>query len=236
MSDKINLQQMQKYFEGQMNRVRIISDLELSENDFKSLSARLKSLCFFTGSENDIEDFMLSIAVYSSYSLIYGDVGADFNSIIWMVLNNSQYMERLHLRMLKDVYHIYGLSTYDIDHPDLTECCRELVARHAGIPNCEKNAVFDIISEYLGVIDIAYMQREIYNRLPDRSRYILGMLSEEQRGKLILDMRMLVGDVMDRPAARQEFIARYPQLSYSLIDRCMIWNENNSQRIRYRIF
>ena len=64
MSDgnKINLLQMQKYFEGQMERIRTISDLELSENDFKSLGVKLRSLCFFTGSENDIEDFMLSIS------------------------------------------------------------------------------------------------------------------------------------------------------------------------------
>ena len=79
-SGKINLLQMQKYFEGQMKSVRTISDLELSENDYRSLSTRLKSLCFFTGSENDIEDFMLSIVVHSAYSLIYGEVGKSFET------------------------------------------------------------------------------------------------------------------------------------------------------------
>jgi len=238
MSDgnKINLLQMQKYFEGQMERIRTISDLELSENDFKSLGVKLRSLCFFTGSENDIDDFMLSIAVYSSYALIYGAVGSDFENIIWMVMNNSQYMERMHLSMLKNVYDSYGLNTFDVDDPDLMSAVRKLVALHAGIPNCDKNMYYDILSDYLSFRDVSTMLDEIYARLPERSRYIYGFMDKAERERMILDSRSLVNDVVDGLLDRNELVNKHSTLSLSLIDRCLMWNETGNQIIRYRVY
>jgi hypothetical protein len=234
-SGKINLLQMQKYFEGQMKSVRTISDLELSENDYRGLSTRLKSLCFFTGSENDIEDFMLSIVVHSAYSLIYGDVGKSFETIVWMVMNNSQYMERMHLHMFRDVFHDYGLNTFDIEDPDILAACRKLSAAHAGVPNAEKTMYYDIISEHLGAEDIGTLIAAVTEMLPERSRYIFGLMDETARQRFILDSRAMVSDVIDGMLRRSELVERYPALSYSLIDRCLIWNENNNQRIRFRI-
>ncbi len=234
-SGKINLLQMQKYFEGQMSRIRTIGDLELSENDFRSLSTRLKSLCFFTGSENIIEDFMLSIAVHSAYSLIYGDVGKSFETIVWMVMNNSQYMERMHLRMFKEVFHDYGLSTFDIEDTDILAACRKLSAAHAGVPNSDKYMYYDIISENLGATDIGTLTSEVTEKLPERSRYIFGLMDDVARQRFILDSRAMVSDVIDGILRRSELVEKYPALSYSLIDRCLIWNETNNQRIRFRI-
>ena len=80
-TNKVNLLQMQRYFEGQVDKIRVISDLKLSENEYRSLGVRLKSLSFFDGSEKDIEEYMLSILVYCTYSLIYGDIGTSFEDV-----------------------------------------------------------------------------------------------------------------------------------------------------------
>lgn len=234
-SNKINLLQMQKYFEGQTSRIRLISDLMLSENDYRSLGAKLKALCFFTGSENDIEDYMLSVVVYSTYSLIYGNEDDKFDAILQMIMNNSQYMERTYFRMFVDVFHAYGLSTFGVKVEDPRTTCQTLVARHAGVPDTEKNAFFDLISEYIDCNDEEYMCEQIYEREPVRAKRIVGLLDKDLRSSMILDARQLVSDVMDGMMNRNQLLEKYPELSINAIDHCIMWNECNKHRIRHQM-
>lgn len=234
--NKINLLQMQDYFEGQTNRIRTISDLELSENDYRSLGAKLKALCFFTGSENDIEEYMLSIVVYGTYSLIYGNDFDNFDSVIWMILNKSQYLERMNLRMYRDVFHIYGLNIFDITADDDMMRCQRLTARHAGVPNSEKCDYYDLISNCLDCDEVDTLYSEIYEKLPYRTKYIFGLMEDRTRKELVMESRMMVNDVIDGVLNRFELMDKYPDLSISFIDRCVIWNENNKQRIRFNIY
>ena len=234
-SNKINLLQMQNFFEGQADRIRTISDLELSENDYRSLGLKLKSLCFFAGSENDIEDYMLSIVVYSTYSLIYGDEQNDFESIIWVILNRSQYMERMHVRMYKNAFDIYGSNNYGITEKDLSMYCQRLTAIHAGVPNSEKSNYFDLLSNYLDCNEVDEMYEAIYSKLPCRTKFIFDLMDEDTRKSIFLEDRILVNDVMDGILSHSELLKKYPEMSISLIDRCIMWNENNRQKIRFSI-
>lgn len=234
-SNKINLLQMQNYFEGQTDSIRTIKDLELSENDYRSLGLKLKSLCFFAGSENDIEDYMLSIVVYSTYSLIYGSEYGNFESIIWMILNKSQYMERMHLRMYKNVFDIYGLSSFGIIEDDLMLCCQRLTARHAGVPNSEKTEYFDLISNHLECNEVKTMYEEIYENLPYRTHFIFSLLDENTRNRILMDSRMLINDVIGGTLNYYELLDKYADLSISMVDRCLMWGENYRQKIRYHI-
>lgn len=238
MSDgsKINLLQMQKYFEGQMDKIRIISDLELSENDYCSLGAKLKSLCFFTGNENDIEEYMLSIVVYSVYSLIYGEIVDDFDDILWMILNKSQYKERMHMEMYKNVFFSYGLDTfseYDLSKDDLKLQCQKLTARHAGIPNSEKNECFDLIRDYLECDDIFSKYNEIHAEFPSRIRVIVDLFGDDMHRDIITDVRNVIKDVIDGMIRRDDLLKKYPKMSISLIDHCILWNDMNRHRIRF---
>jgi len=233
-SSKINLMHMQKYFEEQSERVRIISDLELSENDYKSLGTKLKSLTFFAGIMNDIEDYILSIVVYSTYSLIYDEELKDFESVIWLILNKSQYMERAHLRMYRDAFEIFGLESFGIDDKDLFSACKYLTARHAGVPNSEKQQYFEILNNHIDC-EIEQMYSEIYNELPVRTRFIFDLMDDISRNELLKDSRNLIRDVLNGERNRQMLFERYPNLSISLIDRCLMWDENNRYMSRYNI-
>ena len=233
---KITLLQMQKYFEGQMRKIRIISDLELSENDYRSLGAKLKALRFFTGSESDIEDYMLSIVVYCTYTLIHGDETDNFDDIMWMILDNSQYKERMHLEMYRDVFFSYGLDTfsdYMHDSVDLKLQCQMLTARHAGIPNSEKFEVFEMISDNLDCEDIFERYYDMYYTLPSRSKFIIGLFEDDMHEVILVSMRDLIRDVMDGIVHRDELIAKYPRLSISIIDHCIMWNDINRHNIRF---
>lgn len=232
---KINLLQMQHYFEEQIDRVHVVSDLELSENDYRSLSARLSEFHFFTGSENDIEEYILSIVVHSIYTLLYGKDIKDFDAVIRMLLKKSQYAERMRLIMYRDAFYSYGLNTFDISTGDLRGMCRELSAIHAGIPNKEKNLFYNIIDEYIDVRDDNEFCNLVRGELSGRTKFIFDLMSDDTACKQLLLARKMLCDVVDNMATRDELIKDNPDLSISLIDRCIMWNENNNQQIRYGI-
>ncbi|MBQ9934522.1 MAG: hypothetical protein IJO70_01635 [Lachnospiraceae bacterium] len=222
-TNKVNLLQMQEYFEGQVDKIRVISDLKLSENEYKSLGVRLKSLSFFAGSEKDIEDYMLSILVYSTYSLIYGNIGTSFEDIFWQVVPKNQYMKRMYLRMYKDVFYSYGISIYDVPRIDFLPRCIQLTARHAGVPDSEKAIYYQILSGST-YNEQGHMYEELRDVLPPRTRYIFDMMDEVSREKLLKDSKLLVDDVLNMDMTHNSaLIDKYPDLDLNLIVDCIMW-------------
>ncbi len=234
-SNKINLLQMQRYFEEQIERVHIIGDLELSENDYRGLSAKLSAFSFFNGSENDIEEYILSIVVYSTYTLIYGNDIQDFDTVIRMLLKRSQYAERLRLIMYRDAFYSFGINTFDIVGDDLRKLCQEITAVHAGIPNSDKKAFYDLMYDNLEITEVNRLYDNIYEKLPKRTRFIFDLMDEDTRRDLLFETRTMVNEVVDGILHRDEILEKHKRLSISLIDRCIMWNENHNQQIRYGI-
>ena len=222
--NKINLLQMQQYFEKRMDSLKIISDLELTENEFRSLGAKLRALTFFSGSENDIEDYMLSVVVYNIYSLIYAETADDFDAAMWMVINKSQYMERMRLQMYKDVFHIYGLQTFDVTTPDLKNYCKQLTAIHAGIPNQEKNQFFELLEQHLDCKDSDDLYAEMYINLPIRTRFIFGLMDASSRKQIFVKYRNMMIDVLSDNYTKEQLFERYQKMSKSTIERCLTWS------------
>lgn len=223
--NKINLLQMQRYFENKMESLRVISDLELTENEFRSLGAKLKAMTFFSGSENDIEDYMLSVVVYNIYSLVYAETADDFDAAMWMVMNKSQYMERMRLQMYKDVFHIYGLLTFDVKTPDLKEYCKQLTAIHAGIPNQEKNQFFDLLEQHIDCDDGDELYAQMYINLPIRTRFIFGLMDASSRKQIFVKYRSMMIDVLSGDYTKEQLFERYRKMSRSTIERCLIWKD-----------
>ena len=220
---KVNLLQMQRYLEGQVDKIRVISDLKLSENEYRSLGVRLKSLSFFDGSERDIEDYMLSILVYCTYSLIYGDIGTGFEEAFWQVVPNNQYMKRMYLRMYKDVFYTYGIYIYQVPRIDFLPRCIQLTARHAGVPDTEKPIYYQILSDSTFNLE-GYMYEELRDVFPPRTRYIFDMMDEMSREKLLKDSKLLVDDVLNMDMTHNRaLIDKYPDLDLNLIVDCIMW-------------
>lgn len=222
-TNKVNLLQMQGYFEGQVDKIRVISDLKLSENEYRSLGVRLKSLSFFAGSEKDIEDYMLSILVYCTYSLIYGNIDTGFEDFFWQVVPKNQYMRRMYLRMYKDVFYSYGISTYDVPRIDFLPRCIQLTARHAGIPDGDKAIYYQILSNS-SFDDEGHIYEGVRDVLPPRTRYIFDMMDEVSREKLLKDSKLLVEDVLREDVTHNSaLIDKYPDLDLNLIVDCIMW-------------
>ena len=72
-SSRMSLLDIQNYLVEQMKGLHIISDLLLSEDDYRYLAAKVKMLFKFSNDNNVVDDYKLSIIVYWVYSMIYWD-------------------------------------------------------------------------------------------------------------------------------------------------------------------
>lgn len=227
---KFNLPQMKEYFENQMPKIRVLSDLTLSETDFKSLGAKLKSAFSFTDSKDGIEEIMLCYLVYWVYTLIYWkeDTGIH-DELTDFCAELPQYHLRHHLQMLLDTFEDYGIERFGYHDGDADELCTMLIARHAGIPNDEKYQVFELIDDYRDLnVSVDNMVNDIYKSLPYKSRYIFSLLDAESRQEMIWEIRTIMAEVSSQAYTRDELLARHPRTSISLIDYCFYWQEGRS--------
>lgn len=227
---KFNLPQMKAYFEDQIPVVRILSDMALSETDFKSLGAKLKSAFSFTDRKHGIEDIMVCYLVYWVYALIYWkeEVGIH-DELTDFCADLPQYQIRHHWQMLLDTFENYDIDRFGYREGNAEVLCSMMIARHAGIPDDEKYQVFELIDDYRNQnVSVDTMVNDIYENLPYKSRYIFSLLDCEARQEMIWEIRTIMAGVSSRIYTREELLVKYPHTSISLIDYCMYWQESKS--------
>ena len=227
---KFDLPQMKAYFEEQIPNVRLISDFTLSETDFKSLGAKLKSAFAFTDKKDGIEEIMICYLVYWVYALIYWDEDNGIHDELTDYCSElPQYQLRHHFEMLVDMFADYDIEKFGYQNDNIEELASILIARHAGIPNDEKYAVFELIDDYRNQnVSVDTMVADIYAHLPYKSKYIFSLLDERSRQDVIWEIRTIMAEISSGALAREDLIAKYPSLSISLIDYCMFWQEGKA--------
>ena len=227
---KFDLSQMKDYFESQIPGIRLISDLALSECDFKSLGAKLKSAFSFKDSKDGMEEIIICYLVYWVYALIYWEEETGIHDVLTDYCEElPQYKLRYHFQMLMDTFADYGVSDFGYDGDNVEEVCSRVIARHAGIPNDEKYQVFELIDDYRNQnVSVDTMVADIYAHLPYKSRYIFSLLDERSRQDIIWEIRTVMADVSSQTYTRDEMLEKHPHISVSLIDYCFYWKEGRA--------
>lgn len=224
---KFNLPQMKDYFEQQIPNIRIVSDMTLSEADFKSLGVKLKSAFSFTDRKDGMEDIMICYLVYWVYSLIYWDEETGIHDELTDFFDSlSQHQIRHHFELLIDTFEDYNIDKFGYMDDNISDLCLKLIARHAGIPDDEKYQVFDLIDDYRNQnVSVDTMVADIYAHLPYKSQYIFSLLDDVSRQEMIWEIRMVMAESCSHIYTREELLAKYPHTSASLIDYCLYWQE-----------
>ncbi|MBQ8084914.1 MAG: hypothetical protein IJ232_02265 [Lachnospiraceae bacterium] len=227
---KFDLPQMKSYFEEHIPQVRLLSDLTLSESDFKGLGAKLKSAFAFSDKKDGIEEIMICYLVYWVYALIYWDEESGIHDELTdYCAELPQYQIRHHFEMLVDMFADYNIAKFGYQNDNIEELALVLIARHAGIPNDEKYQVFELIDDYRNQnVSVDTMINDIYAHLPYKSRYIFSMLDERSRQDVIWEIRSLMAEVCSGVSTREDLLDKYPETSVSLIDYCMFWQEGKA--------
>ena len=221
---------MKQYFEEQIPHIRLLSDLTLSESDFKSLGAKLKSAFAFTDKKDGIEEIMICYLVYWVYALIYWDEDSGIHDELTdYCADLPQYQLRHHFEMLVDMFADYDIQKFNYQNDNIEELASILIARHAGIPNDEKYQVFELIDDYRNQhVSVDTMVGDIYANMPYKSRYIFSLIDEQSRQDIIWEMRTIMAEVSSGVYTRDELLSKYPDTSIALIDYCMFWQEGKS--------
>lgn len=227
---KFDLHQMKEYFEEQIPNIRVISDMTLSETDFKSLGARLKSAFSFTNQKDGIEDIMLCYLVYWVYALIYWDEDTGIHDELTdFCAELPQHQIRHHFEMLRNTFADYNIERFGYEEECVEDLCLKLIARHAGIPNDEKYQVFEVIDDYRNQnVSVDTMMTDIYAHLPFKSQYIFSLLDKESRQAMIWEIRTIMAETCSQVYTRNEILDKYPNTSVSLIDYCFYWQEGKT--------
>lgn len=227
---KFELPQMKEYFEKQIPYIRVLSDMTLSEADFKSLGAKLKSAFSFTDHKDSIQEIMICYLVYWVYALIYWNEETGIHDELTDYCSRlPQYQLRHHFQMLLDTFADYGIDDFGYRADSVEELCSVLIARHAGIPNDEKYQVFELIDDYRNQnVLVDTMVSDIYAHLPYKSQYIFSLLDQDSRQEMIWEIRAIMAETCSRAYTREELLAKYPHTSVSLIDYCYYWQEGKS--------
>ncbi len=227
---KFNLPEMKTYFEEQIPKVRLISDLALSETDFRRLGTKLKSAFVFSDKKDGIDEIMLCYLVYWVYALIYWDEDTGIHDELTdYCAELPQHQIRHHFEMIVDLFADYDIEKFGYQNDSVEEQAMVLIARHAGIPNDEKYLVFELIDDYRNQnVSVTQMVNDIYSHLPYKSKYIFSMLDYQSRQDMIWEIRALMADICSGVPSREELLAKYPHTSISLIDYCFFWQEGRS--------
>ena len=227
---KFNLPQMKEYFENQIPNIRLLSDMTLSESDFKSLGAKLKSAFSFTDRKDGIQDIMLCYLVYWTYALIYWNEDTGIHDELTdYCAKLPQYQLRNHYEMLLDTFADYNIVDFGYQADNDEELCAMLIARHAGIPNDEKYQVFELIDDYRNQsVSVDTMVEDIYMNLPYKSRYIFSLLDKKSRQDMIWEIRTIMAEICAGAYSRDMLLVKYPHTSVSLVDYCFYWQEGKS--------
>ncbi len=223
---KFDLHEMQMYLEEKIQSVRTICDLELSENDYRRLGIKLKSLFAFANNRNFAEDFMLCIAVYWTYDFIYWDEKyARFDTeLIQMYEDLSQYTQRYQLMMLKECFHDFGLNSYQVDSGNLIQDCFRIIARHAGIPADETTTVLELVERYV-LEDSDVILHTIRSFLPKRTAHIFSYMDESMRLEVLDELKALLMAVEDTDLEEADLYRRFPETSALLIRNVVHWQK-----------
>ncbi|MCM1157307.1 MAG: hypothetical protein NC300_02270 [Bacteroidales bacterium] len=227
---KFDLPQMKDYFENQIPNIRVISDMTLSETDFKSLGAKLKSAFSFTNQKDGMEDIMLCYLVYWVYALIYWNEETGIHDELTdFCAKLPQYQLRHHFQLLLDIFADYNIDDFGYQSDSVEELCSILIARHAGIPNDEKYQVFELIDDYRNQnVSVDTMVADIYAHLPYKSRYIFSLLDNGSRQEMIWEIRTIMAEICSGSCNREQMLLKYPRISVSLIDYCFYWQEGKA--------
>lgn len=228
---RFDLHEMQMYFEQEIQNVRTLSDLELSENDYRRLGIKLKSLFAFANNSNFADDFMLCIAVYWTYNFIYWDEKyAKFNSELFQMFEElSQYTQRHQLDMFLECFHDFGLNGYQIDTGDLMKNCELTVVRHSGIPIDEQLTMFELLERYATVdSDIAY--QAVAPFLPKKTRHIMSYMDKQMKEAVIEELQKLLQTTV-HIHSKKELLSEFPDMSVSLISHCIFWRESQALKM-----
>lgn len=229
---KMSLSDIQNNLIAQLSHTCVISDLPLSEEEYRYLATKIKKLFRFSNDNNVVDDYKLSIVVYWVFSMIYWDKN-HLGQLEMDVLFEGipQYKKKYYLDVCMEAFDEYGLYKYQVNYEDIFYLARAVIARHAGIPDDEQDDAFEVISRFLDSNLVAEMVEAIMMDLPAKTKTIFCCFDDMTKQKVILDLRNLMIICFKGEKSKEELEKQYPYISHKIIDVMRHWCNRRQEYI-----
>ncbi len=221
---RMSLLDIQNDLSVRMRQLTVISDLDLSEEDYRYLATKIKMLFKFANDNNVVDDYKLSIVVYWVFSMVYWnkehlgtvEMGQLFDGL-------PQYKRKYYMTVCMEAFDEYGIYKYPTMYQELFWSSKAVIARHAGIPKEDRAEVFKTISRYLKCTLIEDMVESVMLELPDKTKAIFCCFDDEMKQKVILNLRNIMIRVLQDDEPKEAVISHYPYVSKGVMTDLMDW-------------
>ncbi|MDD5950050.1 MAG: hypothetical protein PUC39_10045 [Lachnospiraceae bacterium] len=223
-SSRMSLMEIQDYLAEHLREVHVICDLELSEEDYRYLSTKVKMLFQFANDNNIVDDYKLSIVVYWVFSMVYWDkqnLGRLEMEQLFEGL--PQYKKKYYLDVCMEAFDEYGIYKYPVNYNIPILQAKAIIARHAGVPREEQEEVFSVISRYLECNLVADMVEAVMMELPERTQTIFCCFDDQTKQKVILDIRNLMITCIKGVESKKHFFEQHPYIARNLLEGVLRW-------------
>lgn len=232
-SERKSLMEIQNQFFKALKHVTVISDLQLSEEDYRYLATKVKMLFKFSNDNNVVEDYKLSIVVYWVFSMRYWDkqhLGILEMETLFEGL--PQYKKRYYIDICMEAFDEYGIYKYHVNYEDVMLKYRGMIARHASIPKEELYTVFRVLSNYLDCNLVEDIVESIMMDLPERTQTIFCCFDDHSKQKVIMGLRNLMIDCLDEGQVVEELLFdKHPYIAREVITSMLQWCELQEQSV-----
>ena len=228
-SEHLSLDEIQKRLMKQVSSIVVLSDLALTEEDYKYLSTKVKMLFKFANDSNVVDDYKLAIVVYWVFSMVYWDkehlgtleMEASFDGL-------PPYKKKYYRDICMEAFDEYGIYRYHVGYKDALLRYRGIIARHAGIPREERGKVFYLLSQYQECNLVAEMVESIMMVLPDRTQTIFCCFDDHTKQKVIMNLRNLMISCQTERFSEEDLLEQHHYTSRELIRDMLKWCDENA--------
>lgn len=246
MFNFMSLDEIDKLLDNELYKCELISDLQLSQDEYLQLSNKL---IYKMSKINEVETFrcfmevyrvtfsvwIVNFVIFDYTNALWKSLNENFNNVLNIDFNNSKIIEIISKNFNK-VLKSHVMKTFkDIGYINVTP-----ITCHSGIPNHSLGKLFDVIydscdneelSPELIIDDIKYSFR--YKVDSKVYRYITEV--EEKAKEFLFDVRKLIlyienisDDVLDVEYIKSIFLYIHPRV----IEKYFLWKNTNKHKLR----
>ncbi|WP_455715616.1 hypothetical protein [Anaerosporobacter sp.] len=216
---------LEKELMDEKKGLRIVSDLNLTYEEYCFLSLKAKGLQRYDSDLIMLEKYRAVILVSWVFSLRYGNMEkVNYSKMCNKINNLQQHIMRKTINLIAETFDENGINTYGKDIYTL-EGLFSLIGIHAGIPEKLHNKLFGLLDESLKYQDMTVFEEKFKSDLEPRMTEIFEYMDEETVGKIIHETRDIFIDCRVNNLALEELMEKYTSASKKILENCVHWCE-----------
>lgn len=215
-------------------RIRTIGDLNITYEDYRYLTLKLKGLTKYITRIDIIEQYKLSIVTAMVFSIRYEKELEYCYQQIRNCLNKlQQHHLRYCIRICSDTFYELGLSTYGLSLNSIEDVL-EVITMHAGLTKEQLGVTLRHLDEYY-TGELAEQEDELYDNMDEELYAAYPMLTNKRHHH---PLTQLLKEVYEACCIKhlsiKQISEEYETVSVNLIEACYRWYmkfSSNSNRL-----